>query len=228
MAGAGRTDSGVHARGQVAAFDTSASLSTRAFQAALNRLLPEDLAVVTAIEAAGDFDPRRHAKCRWYRYRIAMRRRRSPLDDDQALAIGDELDVDAMAHAASLLAGRHDFVSFTTYGEDAPGSTLRDMYVAHVEVSGGTLDFDLIGSAFLPQQVRRTVTALLRVGLGRRSGAWFSQLLLDAQPGSAGSPAPPQGLCLMAVCYGPPHEGLARFTVMDDGRPDGTWRREPL
>lgn len=208
LAAAGRTDAGVHARGQVVAFDAPEQLPVRAFIGGLNRLLPEDVAVVKAREVGPAFDPRRHARDRWYRYTLLRRAVRSPLARTQALLVPPSLDVAAMGAALQHLVGRHDFAAFTTPGADAPATTVRCIAAARLAEAGDHLLLDVVGSAFLPQQLRRTVAALLLVGNRRRPPHWVRDLLDAAQLGAAGPAAPPQGLCLMAVRYPPPYHDL--------------------
>lgn len=228
VAGAGRTDAGVHARGQVAAFDAPPELPLRAFVRGLNSLLPDDVAVITAKEVAADFDPRRHARDRWYRYTLLPRTERSPLERMGTLLVSPRLDVAAMASALRRLEGTHDYAAFTTPGADAPDSTVRCIMAARLTEAGGLWLVDVVGTAFLPQQLRRIVGALLLVGNRRRPPEWFGELLNEAQPGAAGPAAQPQGLCLMAVRYPPPHndllppfDGRVLHGVPRPGEPEG-------
>lgn len=208
VAGAGRTDAGVHARGQVAAFDTQARLPMRAYVGGLNSLLPDDIAAVKAQDVGADFDPRRHVRDRWYRYTLLRRDGRTVLERTQALIVLPSLDVAAMAAALAYLEGTHDFAAFTTPGADAPDRTVRCIRAARLTEVGDHLLIDVVGTAFLPQQIRRTLAALLLVGNRRRPADWVRSLLETPQRGAAGSAAQPQGLCLMAVRYPPPYDDL--------------------
>ncbi|MFA7249141.1 MAG: tRNA pseudouridine synthase A [Dehalococcoidia bacterium] len=205
---AGRTDSGVHAWGQVAALSTQARHSPATWRDALNHFLPEDVAVRAAAAVAVTFDPRRDAEARRYRYRIEDGRGRSPLTRRQAWQVERPLDISAMAEAMALLPTvERDWAAF---GGPVPEhySTVRTLLHASVERgepaggwwSGITVEMEADG--FLPHQVRRTIGALERVGSGRLDPHAFAALV-DGPPASAGPAAPPQGLTLVAVRYPP-------------------------
>ena len=205
IAFAGRTDTGVHASGQVAALSTRSSHSPATFRDALNHFLPEDVVVQAAAEVAVDFDPRRHASKRIYRYRLedglgAVARR--PLRRRQAWQLGRPLDVPAMAEALALLpiGVEQDWAAFAgAVPEGYP--TVRTMLDARVERCGPhDVRVTLEAGGFLPHQVRMTVGALERVGGGRLSPQEFARLV-DGKPGTAGPAAPPQGLTLVTVEY---------------------------
>jgi len=202
LALAGRTDAGVHALGQVASFATDSRLPLDNFERGANALLPDDISVRAAAEAAPEFDPRRHALSRWYRYTLHLRRRRSALLREfvwQPPTL--QLDAGAMAEAARCLAGRHDFAAFTQAAEARRRPTERHVLRASFCRQGGLLRFDIEANAFLTQMVRRIVGALVEVGSGKRSCEEFERLLHDAPPGGAKLVAPARGLCLMKVRY---------------------------
>jgi tRNA pseudouridine38-40 synthase len=195
---AGRTDAGVHALGQVAAFDTTATIALESFVSGLNHFLPPDIAVKRALEADGGFDPRRDAKNRVYAYRIDNRPVRSPLLRDRVWQIDRPLDVQAMSRAARRLEGKHDFAAFAAPFEGRTERTLR-----RCEVMGSCMQFTvrMEAEAFLPHQVRRTVGPIVDVGLGRMSEEALVELLETAKPSSAGPAAPPCGLYLAHIEY---------------------------
>lgn len=196
---AGRTDAGVHAKGQVAAFLTTVPYELGVFQRALNSHLPKDIAVRSAHEMALGFDVRRHARRRWYRYRIYNGHWRRPLFRSQCWHVPEPLDVEAMREAARQLVGRQDFAALAA---PAPGrNTVRTVYWAEVRRHRCWVVFDIEANAFLPQQVRRTVGALVRVGQGKETVEGFRRLVASARPGAASFAAPAAGLCLMAVRY---------------------------
>ena len=195
---AGRTDAGVHAKGQVAAFTTASALETAVFQRGLNALLPQDIAVRRAVEAPERFDPRRHASSRTYRYTIYNAPTRSPLERAQAWHLIESLDVAAMEGAAAELLGQHDFAAFS---RREGVSTVRCMQRATVRRSGPLVTVELQATAFLRQQVRRTVGALVEIATGRLTIDTFRSLLQRAEPNSAGPLAPAHGLCLVRVAY---------------------------
>ena len=200
---AGRTDAGVHARGQVVALNTSTAHSPSTFRDALNHFLPDDVAVRAAAEVAADFNPRRDACARAYRYEIDDGADRSPLRRHHAWQVRDQLDARAMADAAvTLPTDDRDWAAFAgSVPDDYP--TIRTM--RRVEVRRCTprrMAVTMEASGFLPHQVRRTVGALERVGAGKISVDDFAKLI-DGPPGTAGPTAPPQGLTLAAVRYEP-------------------------
>lgn len=198
VAFAGRTDAGVHALGQIAAFDTAAQLQPGEFMSGLNHFLPPDIAVRAAREAAVTFDPRRDARKRVYRYRIENGPGRSPLQRDRAWLVGRELDVAAMQAGARALEGRHDFAAFAGPYD---GSTERTMQKCEVEARGRLVTLEMESRSFLPHQVRRTAGALVEVGVGRMPVEQLVTLLEQAQPSSAGPAAPGHGLYLVKVEY---------------------------
>ena len=197
---AGRTDAGVHALGQVAAFTTGAGHGVETFVRGLNALLPVDIAVREAVEAPADFDPRRHARWRWYRYTVWNAPERSPLWRRTAWHVRAPLDGEAMACEAAALAGEHDLASFGA-GLPEGRSTRRLVARAEVRRRGELVLLDIEASAFLPHQVRRTVGALVEIGSGRLPAGTFAGWLAAPKSGTAGPAAPPHGLCLMRVTY---------------------------
>ncbi len=207
---AGRTDAGVHALGQVAAFDTQSKLAPAEFVSGLNHFLPQDIAVRDAREVAAEFDPRRHATSRVYRYRIDNRPVRSPLERDRAWHVPRPLDVAAMQRAALRLEGAHDFAAFAGPYD---GPTARTLRRCEVRRHCGRVVVEMEAQAFLPHQVRRTVGPLVEVGLGRMTEDALAALLEQARPSSAGPAAPACGLYLVRIAY----DGLA----LEPGRGNG-------
>jgi tRNA pseudouridine38-40 synthase len=190
---AGRTDAGVHATGQVAAFTTASSLPIETFVRGLNAWLPQEIAVRRAVEAPLEFDPRRHAASRTYRYTIYNAPVRSPLWRARAWHVVEPLDAAAMRRAASSLVGRHDFAAFSRR-EDV--TTVRCVRRCEVEREGALITVEVEANAFLRQQVRRTVGALVQVGAGKLTPATFRALLRSREPCAAGPVAPAHGRCL--------------------------------
>lgn len=198
---AGRTDAGVHARGQVVILDTVTAHAPARFRAALNRFLPPDVAVRAACAVAPTFDPRRAARARVYSYAIVDGRPRAPLTRRAAWQLTATLDVEAMARAAALLprAAR----DWSAFAGPLPGgrSPLRTLHACAVQrCAAHRVTVTMEADAFLPHQVRRTVGALCEVGTGRLAPEAFARLL-DGPPGGAGPAAPPQGLTLERVRY---------------------------
>jgi tRNA pseudouridine38-40 synthase len=203
---AGRTDAGVHARGQVAALTAETRLDATTVERALNAHLPADVAVREARAVPVGFDPRRWARSRWYRYTVWNDRVRAPLLRRSAWHVASPLSVDAMQAAAGALVGTHDFQSCTAPLE--PGKTsVRTVSRAGWTREGAALLFDIEADAFLQQMVRRIVGGLVETGRGAHSPGEFARLLGRAQAGSIGPTAPPHGLCLERVDY---HEGYVR------------------
>jgi tRNA pseudouridine38-40 synthase len=202
VAFAGRTDAGVHARGQVASFDTSSELRATTLMRALNAWLPEDLAVVEAVEVHAGLDVRRDAVRRHYQYVIETRAGRAVLDRRRAWHVAGEIDVEAMQAAAGSLVGRRDFAAFASPLESSEASTVREIYRFGLHLTDTKVVVDVEANAFLPHQVRRMVGALVEVGRRKRTADEYEGLL-DGPPGSAGPAAPAHGLCLMRVDYEP-------------------------
>jgi len=200
VAFAGRTDAGVHARGQVAAFSTASRLDCETLRRALNAWLPEDVAVRQVTEVDPGYDPRRDARHRWYRYLIDNNNVRPALERGRAWHVSGALDIEAMSDAAQRLLGTHDFAAFASRLEDATASTVRELYRFEVSRRGFTIALDVEANAFLPHQVRRMTGALVEVGRGKLTPHEYEALLKGA-PASAGPAAPALGLYLMRVEY---------------------------
>jgi tRNA pseudouridine38-40 synthase len=200
ISSSGRTDAGVHARGMVAAFRTEKTIPVRAFSDGLNSLLPPDIAVCEAEEAPPDFNPRRNAKGKHYRYTILNASRRSPLDRLYSWRIGCELDVQAMSRAALHFVGERDFAAFRA-ANCASKTTVRRIDDLDIRREGDFVVIDVQGSGFLKNMVRIMVGTMVDVGRGRMSPDDIPLLLESGDRRRAGSTAPPQGLCLMEVFY---------------------------
>lgn len=193
----GRTDSGVHAAGQVVAFDLDWQHSEEELARAINAHLPADAAVREARLAADDFHPRFDAVERRYQYRLIYAPYREPLRERYAWRIWPTLDVDQLQTAAGLLQGSHDFAAFGT-PPVAGGSTVRYIYAADWTAEGDELRFTIRGNAFLYHMVRRLVFVQVQVGQNRLSLEEFQASLRTAHPLPPGL-APAQGLTLMEV-----------------------------
>ena len=198
---AGRTDAGVHARGQVAAFTSEGRHGPEVVVRALNHHLPDQIAVRAAREVPLTFDPRRRAAGRWYRYTIHNGRQRPALLRRFVWQVSEPLDVGAMRDAAASLVGQHDFAAFTQPSLAGRQSTCRMLTRAEVTCCGRRILVDVEANAFLTHQVRRIVGSLVDVGRGRLSPEEFEGLIREARPGAAGFTAPARGLCLMKVRY---------------------------
>jgi tRNA pseudouridine38-40 synthase len=213
---AGRTDAGVHATGQVVAFDTAWRHGLDDLWRALNAVLPADIAFLQVEEAAPSFHPRYDARCRRYRYTVYNAPVRWPLALRYSLHVAVPLDVPAMERAAQLLVGEHDFAAF---GQPPRVSERDDVTVRRVlaaqwrrELPLGCapgeraqdvlwLNFDIEANAFLYRMVRSIVGTLLQVGRGEMEVDEFAEVLALGDRDRAGPTAPPHGLCLVEVKY---------------------------
>ena len=200
---AGRTDAGVHARGQVAHFDAATRLSPTALCKALNAVLPEDVAAREVAEAAADFDARRDALSKRYVYRILRRRSRSPLRRRYGWHIRGPLALDAMAEATDLLKGTHDFAAFrgAPGGPPADEETRRSLDALRVVRESDEVRIVAEARSFLRYMVRNLVGTLVEVGQGRLSVPQVAQVLASRDRAAAGPTAPAHGLCLEEIRY---------------------------
>lgn len=212
--GAGRTDAGVHARGQVIAFTFAGRQAATELHRSLTALLPADIGLGPLRRVASDYRPRYRAGRREYRYAI-WNGPRSPLHERYALGVAEPLDVAAMAEAAQVFVGRHDFAAFG----GAEGQLVRTLHAVRVKRSGSVITVALEGDAFLRQMVRRIVAALLRVGHGRATAKDVASALAQGRPAFAGHAAPAHGLCLWRVTEGPrrPRRSAGNGTTMATG-----------
>lgn len=199
--GAGRTDTGVHASGQVVAFDFAEWRHTPAeMLRALNAHLPEDLAVKQLAACDPKFHPRYAARGRCYRYSIYQQPGRSPLASRYAWQLWPPLNFEALCAASALLVGRHDFAAFGTDPDDGH-NTIRTVQVAEWQPVADWLYFDIQAEAFLFRMVRSIVGALKQVGMGQMPVPDFAALLASRDRNRCPKVAPPHGLCLTTVLY---------------------------
>lgn len=196
----GRTDAGVHAAGQAAAFDMEWPHPTEVLQRALNSHLPGDIACRALQIAAADFHPRYDALRRCYRYRLLLARWPDPLEERYALRVWPPPDEEAMAESARMLAGKQDFRAFGTPPRKGSHS-VRTVFRADWQREGAKLDFWIEADAFLFRMVRTIVGTLLQRGGGRRSAEEFRALLQTPPQGRSGPAAPARGLCLMRIDF---------------------------
>ncbi len=200
---AGRTDAGVHARAQVCSFPEERPLPERAYVMGMNALLPPDIAVSAACLMPEGFDARRSARGKRYRYRIENRPTRFPIGRDYAWQLFRPLDAAAMAGAAALLLGRHDFAAFQA-SDCESRHAVRDLRRLEVLAAGGAVEVVAEATAFVKHMVRNLVGTLVEVGLGKRPPAWVAEVLASRDRKRAGPTAPPQGLALEEVFYEEP------------------------
>ena len=197
---AGRTDRGVHARGQVVHFDTETARPESAWVRGVNAHLPDSVAVLWAHEVGGEFHARYSARSRTYAYRLLNRAVRPALDAPYIGWFHLPLDVDAMRAAAALFVGEHDFSAFRA--ADCQAKTpVRTIHELSVSKESETVTFVIRANAFLHHMVRNIVGTLVYVGKGKHPPAWVKELLASKERSKAAPTFGPEGLCLEKVEY---------------------------
>jgi tRNA pseudouridine38-40 synthase len=197
---AGRTDAGVHATSQVASFEAR-SVDPIGLVRGMNAVLPRDVAVISVAEAPGDFDARRDARSRAYRYRLLASPVRDPFQESRALWWPHRLDRNALEACAAALIGTHDFTAFTPTDTE---HVRFERQVLRCEWSGetpGILTLEIEADAFMRHMVRVLVGTMLEVSGGRRTIEDFRALLAGVPRERAGETAPAHGLYLVGVRY---------------------------
>jgi tRNA pseudouridine38-40 synthase len=206
VTGAGRTDAGVHALGQVAGFALDRPIAADLVVRALNARLPPDVRVLSADEVPPAFHARFHARAKRYRYRIWNADVVSPFERRYVWHLPGRLDVEAMNAAARLLEGRHDFGAFRGAGGEAE-TAVRTVASSRVERRRQLVVYDVSGDGFLRHMVRAIAGTLVDVGRRRRPVEWMSEVLASRDRARAGTTAPPEGLFLVRVEYDAPEPG---------------------
>jgi len=204
VVGAGRTDAGVHARGQVASFSLARSIDASAVMGALNARLPESVRVLAAEVVPETFHARYGARRKTYRYRIWNADVLDPFERRYVWHVIGELDAAAMATAAASIEGRHDFAAFRSAG-GAPQSTVREVFTSRVIagplVRDPLITYEITGDGFLRHMVRTIVGSLVEIGRGHQPVGWMLDVLSRRDRKLAGPTAPPGGLVLLSVEY---------------------------
>lgn len=200
ISGAGRTDAGVHALGQIASVNVEFEHSLLSVQRALNTRLPADIRVIDVAEMPPGFHARFQATGKSYRYRMVITSVMSPFDRFTAWHVPWPLNVSEMQKAAALLTGTHDFASFQATGTKITETT-RTVEQLSVTDVGGQLLIDATGDGFLRNMVRILAGTLMEVGTGHRPADSMPDILAAKSRDAAGKTAPPQGLTLMSVRY---------------------------
>ena len=201
VAGAGRTDAGVHALGQVASFTLARELRPDVLLRAINVHLPPDIRALSAEEAPPTFHPRFGARRKTYRYRVWNGDVLSPFERAYAWHVPGPLDVEAMRAAARLLEGRHDFAAFQATGSSV-ATTEREIFQSAIgNLQSAMLVYEVAGSGFLRHMVRIIVGSLVEVGRGRQPVEWIGAVIASRDRTAAGPTAPPHGLFLVGVDY---------------------------
>jgi tRNA pseudouridine38-40 synthase len=198
VTGAGRTDTGVHAVGQVANFRADTAMKPDEVIRAANSLLPPDVMVSAAEEAGPDFDARRNATARTYLYKLGFTW--DVFNRRYVHVVGSDIDVDRMAAAAETLVGEHDFAAFGNASEDFP-TTVRQVTDFTVNRVAGGINLHVRANSFLYRMARNMVGALIAVGRGAMTVNDVKRVLDEKDRTELGPPAPPQGLYLERVDY---------------------------
>ena len=200
VAGASRTDAGVHAAAQVASVNLDVALSPASLLRAINVRLPVDIRIIRVEDAALGFHARFHARGKSYRYRLARSPIMSPFDRAFAWHVPDLSDVSAMRRAAAAFVGRHDFASFQARGSSTL-DTVRTIERITVEERGDEVVIEIDGDGFLRHMVRAMVGTLVEIGSGLRREDSVPGILAERQRRAGGPTAPAHGLMLIAVRY---------------------------
>jgi tRNA pseudouridine38-40 synthase len=202
--GAGRTDAGVHALGQVASVTLARAIDAQTLTRAMNAHLPETVRVLDAVEMPPAFHARFDAVAKTYRYRIWNTPVSSPFERYYAWHVPDpQLDVPAMALAARALEGRHDFASFQASGSPTT-MTVREIFSSAITRDGALITYEVSGEGFLRHMVRSIVGTLVEVGRGRKPPEWMREVIASRSRIEAGRTVPPHGLVLVKVDYPAP------------------------
>ncbi len=198
--GAGRTDAGVHAYGQVAHLDIETKIPADRFSYILNQKLPDDIRIVQSWQAAENFHARRDAIGKHYRYTIYQAPHASALERNSSVHVPQQLDVKKMQQAAQVLIGEHDFSAFRTVGSNIVG-TVRTVYRLEVQQQGKHIHIDIWGNGFLYNMVRIIAGTLIEVGKGKIPVQEMQSILDSKERARAGATAPAKGLAMCEVFY---------------------------
>ena len=199
--GSGRTDSGVHALGQVAHFKTQSQMDIHTIRRALNSLLPHDIVIQKAEEVDEGFHARKHSKSKIYEYRILNRNLRSAFHRGYVWHIPQKLNLTEMKKATQSLIGEHDFSAFRTVGSPTRTTVRRVIRAEWKRGRDGLIRFEIEANGFLKQMVRSIIGTLVEIGKGRMEAAEIREILNSRDRKEAGPTAPAQGLFLKEVKY---------------------------
>lgn len=201
VVGASRTDSGVHALGNVAVFDTKSTIPPERFAYALNQRMPKDIVILKSEEVNKDWHPRYQDCTKTYEYHIFNAKTPNPLKRRTSTFVSFPLDEEKMRKAAGFLIGTHDFVSFCNVRTSVE-DTVRTIYGLEVIRKGDDIILRISGNGFLYNMVRIIAGTLIRVGRGFYAPEKVKEILEAKERTEAGVTAPPEGLCLMEIRYG--------------------------
>lgn len=198
--GSGRTDAGVHAKGQVANFDTNSQMTVEDMLEYINLYLPQDIAVVDIREVQERFHSRLNARGKQYCYQVINSSVPDVFNRRYALEVPEKLDINAMIKAAEYMCGTHDFKTFTS-AKRGKKSTVRRIDEIRIEQKENLITFTFIGNGFLYHMIRIIMGTLLEIGMGKRSADSIPALIEEKNRESAGFLVPAKGLTLMEVYY---------------------------
>jgi tRNA pseudouridine38-40 synthase len=198
--GAGRTDAGVHALGQVASVRVTCGHDTATLTRALNAHLPADIRVLAVDDAHPDFHARFSSRAKTYRYQIRNGPIASPFERAYVWHLAEPLALPPMREAAAMLVGTHDFAAFRSVGAEV-ATTVRTVMRSQWQDADGLLAYEVSGDGFLRHMVRAIVGTLVEIGRGWRTPADITRLLQGGRRADAGATAPPHGLFLVRVDY---------------------------
>ncbi len=201
VTGASRTDSGVHALGQVAVFDTTKNIPDWKYALAINQRLPKDIVIQESVEVAPDFHPRYTNVTKTYEYKILNRRTQLPNERLYSYFVPKKLNIEKMREAAAYLVGQHDFRSFCSQKTDVL-STVRTVYSLDLREEGDMIILRITGNGFLYNMVRIIAGTLIKVGFEQTLPEAVKEAVEHPKPKAAGPTAPPHGLTLMEIVYG--------------------------
>ncbi len=199
--GSGRTDSGVHACGQVAHFRTRSRMNVQTMQRALNSLLPSDILIHKLEEVDEDFHARKHSKSKVYEYRILNRDLRPVFHKEYVWYIPQKLKFNEMKKATQNLIGEHDFSAFRSVGSPTRTAVRKVIRAEWKRDQKGLIRFEIEANGFLKQMVRAIVGTLVEVGKGKLDAVEFSEILASKDRKKAGPTSPAKGLFLKEVKY---------------------------
>jgi len=201
LIGSGRTDSGVHAKGQVANFKTNSNISIKGLHKSLNGILPNKIRIKEVREVPMDFNARFDATAKLYRYTILNRKFSSPFYDKFVYFVPHKLDIKAMKMAAGFFLGRHNFSNYCAQDKIKKGSKIRDIKRLLIKKTDGLINIDIEANGFLHNMARRIAGAFVQVGLKKIAPCDIKKSLKDKENLSIKYTAPSKGLCLMKVDY---------------------------
>ncbi|MEG0012922.1 MAG: tRNA pseudouridine(38-40) synthase TruA [Cellulosilyticaceae bacterium] len=198
--GSGRTDTGVHAKGQCCIIDIETSIPTERFGKALNGRLPKDIVIRDVEDVSTDFHPRYAVKKKTYRYQLLTSRQNDPFVSNYVYFYPYHLNIDFMREAAEAIIGTHDFKCFCSAGTSVQ-TTVRTIYSLEIRQIDDMIQIDICGNGFLYNMVRIIVGTLIQVGIGKIYPSKMAKIIESADRNLAGPTAPPTGLTMLDIKY---------------------------